>query len=84
VVALTPLPWLFVSLLSAFAPLFSDRVWQQVSRCTLIGSFALSVQLVAKPLCFEHTTTSAEQVAIVKPEKPYLIQSEMFASPGKL
>jgi hypothetical protein len=37
VVALTPLPWLFVSLLSAFAPLFSDRVWQQ-AQVLLIGA----------------------------------------------
>jgi hypothetical protein len=37
VVALTPLPWLFGSLLSAFAPLFSDRVWQQ-AQVLLIGA----------------------------------------------
>jgi DDE superfamily endonuclease len=37
VVRLTPLPWLFVSLLSAFAPLFSDRVWQQ-AQVLLIGA----------------------------------------------
>jgi hypothetical protein len=37
VVTLTPLPWLFVSLLSAFAPLFSDRVWQQ-AQVLLIGA----------------------------------------------
>jgi hypothetical protein len=37
VVVLTPLPWLFVSLLSAFAPLFSDRVWQQ-AQVLLIGA----------------------------------------------
>jgi hypothetical protein len=49
-----------------------------------ISGSALSVQLVAKPVCFEHTTTSAVPVAIVNPEKPYLVQSETFASIGKL
>jgi hypothetical protein len=39
---------------------------------------------MAKPVCFEQTTTSALPMAMVKPEKPYLIQSEISVSMGKL
>jgi len=70
----------------------SVRSWVNLSRSEVTNNavalhykpiFALSVQLMASPVCFEHYVIGGAN-GHGQARKPYLIQSEIVASTGEL